>query len=63
MNTVPIRGSVLSSKVLPTWGGNTEFANCYAAYDDLSDQDKALIDRLLTSPAWAQHMAAPMKPL
>ena len=36
MNPVPVRGSILTSKVLPTWGGNTEFANCYAAWDDLS---------------------------
>lgn len=46
MNTVPIRGSVLSSKVLPTWGGNTEFANCYAAYDDLPEDKKAELDAL-----------------
>lgn len=46
MNTVPIRGSVLSSKVLPTWGGNTEFANCYAAYDDLPEETKDRIDNL-----------------
>jgi len=43
MNPVPIRGSILTSKVLPTWGGNTEFANCYAAYDDLPDDKKAEI--------------------
>lgn len=46
MNPVPIRGSILSSKVLPTWGGNTEFANCYAAYDDLPEKTKAEIDDL-----------------
>ena len=46
MNLVPIRGSVLSSKVLPTWGGNTEFANCYAAYDDLPQPVKDQIDGL-----------------
>ena len=46
MNTVPIRGSVLSSKVLPTWGGNTEFANCYTAYDDLPQKVKDDIDDL-----------------
>ena len=43
MNPVPIRGSILSSKVLPTWGGNTEFSNCYAAYDDLPEEKKAEI--------------------
>lgn len=46
MNPVPVRGSILTSKVLPTWGGNTEFSNCYAAYDDLSDEVKAQIDDL-----------------
>jgi len=46
MNPVPIRGSILSSKVLPTWGGNTEFSNCYAAYDDLPQDTKDKIDNL-----------------
>jgi alpha-ketoglutarate-dependent taurine dioxygenase len=46
MNPVPIRGSILSSKVLPTWGGNTEFANTYAAYQDLPAETKAEIDGL-----------------
>lgn len=46
MNPVPVRGSILTSKVLPTWGGNTEFANCYAAYDDLARETKDKIDDL-----------------
>jgi alpha-ketoglutarate-dependent taurine dioxygenase len=46
MNPVPVRGSILTSKVLPTWGGNTEFANCYAAYDDLPQETKDQIDDL-----------------
>jgi alpha-ketoglutarate-dependent taurine dioxygenase len=46
MNPVPVRGSILTSKVLPTWGGNTEFANCYAAYDDLAQDVKDRIDQL-----------------
>ena len=46
MNPVPVRGSILTSKVLPTWGGNTEFANCYAAYDDLPQEMKDKIDDL-----------------
>ena len=38
MNEIPIRASLLSSKVLPSdGGGDTEFCNTYAAYDDLSD--------------------------
>ena len=46
MNPVPVRGSILTSKVLPTWGGNTEFSNCYAAYDDLPQEVKDKIDDL-----------------
>jgi alpha-ketoglutarate-dependent taurine dioxygenase len=46
MNPVPVRGSILTSKVLPTWGGNTEFANCYAAYEDLPQETKDKIDDL-----------------
>ncbi|MDE2301165.1 MAG: TauD/TfdA family dioxygenase [Sphingomonadales bacterium] len=46
MNPVPVRGSILTSKVLPTWGGNTEFANCYAAWDDLPENARAKIEDL-----------------
>ncbi|MEB3030188.1 TauD/TfdA dioxygenase family protein [[Mycobacterium] nativiensis] len=41
MNEVPILASLLSSKVLPAGGGgDTEFCNTYAAYEDLPDDDK-----------------------
>lgn len=43
MNKVPIGAAILSSKVLPTWGGNTEFCNTYAAYDALDEAKKAEI--------------------
>ncbi|MCB2073566.1 MAG: TauD/TfdA family dioxygenase [Novosphingobium sp.] len=57
MNPVPIRGSILSSKVLPTWGGNTEFANCYAAYDDLPEDKKAELDELrVTHAMWVSQL-------
>ncbi|MDE8651288.1 TauD/TfdA dioxygenase family protein [Novosphingobium album (ex Liu et al. 2023)] len=57
MNPVPIRGSILSSKVLPTWGGNTEFANCYAAYDDLPEETKAEIEDLtVTHSMWVSQL-------
>jgi alpha-ketoglutarate-dependent taurine dioxygenase len=46
MNKVPIGVAILTSKVLPTWGGNTEFCNTYAAYDALPDEDKQLLDGL-----------------
>ncbi len=43
---MPIRASLLSSKVLSPTGGNTEFCNTYAAYDALSDTDKIMLDGL-----------------
>ncbi|MEZ5742408.1 MAG: TauD/TfdA family dioxygenase [Sphingomonadaceae bacterium] len=57
MNPVPVRGSILTSKVLPTWGGNTEFANCYAAYDDLPQETKDQIDDLRVMHAmWVSQL-------
>ncbi|MET1754148.1 TauD/TfdA family dioxygenase [Novosphingobium sp. RD2P27] len=57
MNDVPVRGSILTSKVLPTWGGNTEFANCYAAYDDLPEETKARIEGLrVVHTMWASQL-------
>jgi len=53
MNPVPVRGSILTSKVLPDWGGNTEFANCYAAYDDLPEARKEEIaDLMVVHSMW-----------
>ncbi len=47
MSPMPIRASLLSAKVLsPPGTGNTEFANTYAAYEALSDEDKELVGSL-----------------
>ena len=47
MNEVPIFASLLSSKVLPQdGGGDTEFCNTYAAYEDLSEADKQQLGSL-----------------
>jgi alpha-ketoglutarate-dependent taurine dioxygenase len=46
MNKQPIRASILSSKVLSPTGGNTEFANTYAAYDALPEARKQQIEGL-----------------
>lgn len=46
MNQKPIGAAVLSSKVLPTWGGNTEFCNTYASYDALLEERKQQIEDL-----------------
>ena len=43
---VPPFASILNAKRLSPEGGNTEFANTYAAYEDLPDCDKHLIESL-----------------
>lgn len=43
---VPTRASLLTARVLSQVGGQTEFANTYAAYDDLPADRKALADSL-----------------
>jgi alpha-ketoglutarate-dependent taurine dioxygenase len=54
MNKVPIRASLLSSKVLdPEGRGQTEFANTYAAYDALPDERKAQLECLTAMHALA----------
>ncbi|GFE79841.1 taurine catabolism dioxygenase [Steroidobacter agaridevorans] len=54
MNAVPILASLLSMRVLPSnGGGDTEFCNTYAAYDDLSNAEKQQIDKLrVMHSAW-----------
>ena len=43
---VPPFGSILTPRVLAQTGGETEFANTYAAYDGLSEADKHLVESL-----------------
>jgi alpha-ketoglutarate-dependent taurine dioxygenase len=43
---IPPLGSMLTPRVLSPTGGQTEFANTYAAYEDLPDEDKRLIEKL-----------------
>jgi alpha-ketoglutarate-dependent taurine dioxygenase len=42
----PQMATVLSAKALAHSGGETEFASTYAAYDDLDDQERELIEGL-----------------
>ena len=42
----PPLGTLLAPRVLSLEGGETEFANTYAAWEALSDEDKALIEGL-----------------
>jgi alpha-ketoglutarate-dependent 2,4-dichlorophenoxyacetate dioxygenase len=44
---VPAKYSMLSGRTLPSWGGNTEFADMRAAYDALDARTKAEIEDLV----------------
>ena len=53
MNKVPILASILASKVLSPTGGQTEFCNTYAAYDDLPEAEKQEYEKLcVIHSAW-----------
>ncbi len=40
LDEIPAKASILTAHVLTDKGGETEFASTYAAYDDLSEQEK-----------------------
>src|SRR5438874_7383197 len=44
---VPAKYSLLSARVLPSWGAHTEFADMRAAYDALDDRTKTEIENLI----------------
>src|SRR6201985_608693 len=44
---VPAKYSLLSGRVLPTWGANTDFADMRAAYDALDERTKSEVDDLV----------------
>ena len=46
MNDVPVLASLLCARVLAPEGGDTEFANTYAAYDALPGERKAQLEGL-----------------
>jgi alpha-ketoglutarate-dependent taurine dioxygenase len=58
---MPTKATVLSAKVISAEGGETEFASTYAAYDDLSDEEKQRFAdlRVFHSFAAAQREAFP----
>lgn len=60
-DAIPQLGTLLTALEVSTEGGDTEFANTYAAYDALSDEDKALIAdlRVVHSFSTAQLLANP----
>ncbi len=58
---IPIMATVLSAHQVAASGGDTEFASTYAAYDDLSDDEKqqALDTRVVHSFLAAQKLSHP----
>src|SRR3984893_1331916 len=44
---VPAKYSLLSARILPSWGSNTDFADMRAAYDALDPRSKAEIEDLV----------------
>jgi len=44
---VPAKYSLLSGRVVPSWGANTEFADMRAAYDALDSRTKAEVENLI----------------
>jgi len=46
-NAVPASYSLLSGRSVPSWGGNTEFADMRAAYDALDERLKHKIEDLV----------------
>ena len=58
---IPQKTTLLTAREVDPAGGDTEFANTYAAYDALSDADKAEIEslRVVHSFAHAQSLANP----
>jgi alpha-ketoglutarate-dependent 2,4-dichlorophenoxyacetate dioxygenase len=55
---VPAKYSMLSGRVLPSWGGNTEFADMRAAYDALDARTKAEIEDLVCEHSLLYSRAA-----
>jgi len=54
MNDVPILASIMCAKVLSPSGGKTEFANTYAAYEELPEQRKQQLETLSAVHALAR---------
>lgn len=45
--SIPAKYSMLSGRSIPSWGGNTEFADMRAAYNALDDRTRAMVEDLV----------------
>src|SRR3984957_8478443 len=50
---IPAKYSLLSGRIVPSWGANTEFADMRAAYDALDDRTKQEVEALICEPSLA----------
>jgi len=55
---VPAKYSILSGRILPSWGANTEFADMRAAYDALDERTKAEVEDLVCEHSLTYSRAA-----
>ncbi len=46
MQEVPVLASIMSARRLSPVGGDTEFCNTYAAYDDLPEDEKTTLEKI-----------------
>jgi alpha-ketoglutarate-dependent 2,4-dichlorophenoxyacetate dioxygenase len=72
---IPARFSLLSARIIPSWGGETQFADMRAAWDALPDRMKARIEHLVCEHTqlysrakigftdWAEEERAKMAPV
>ncbi|MET8976563.1 TauD/TfdA family dioxygenase [Streptomyces sp. NPDC004539] len=60
-DTVPVKATTLTARHVAAVGGGTEFSNTYAAYDNLSEKDRARYDdlRVVHSFEAAQRLVVP----
>jgi len=58
---IPTRASILTARQLSETGGDTEFANTYAAYEDLPEEEKQFLEtlRVVHSTETAQRLVNP----
>src|SRR5712671_8013204 len=61
--SVSAKYSLLSARIIPSAGGNTEFADMRAAYDTLDPETKAAIGDLITVRPLAGPMVNSAKPI
>jgi alpha-ketoglutarate-dependent 2,4-dichlorophenoxyacetate dioxygenase len=55
---IPAKYSLLSGRVIPAWGANTEFADMRAAYDALDERTKAEVEALVCEHSLMYSRAA-----